>query len=105
MDELTELAIGQLEADVQDLLAVLHRIANVHGCISCIYDAFDNCKSIAKRAIEKYDREEEEQPLTITVPVEMLNDIRYISNKKDPPPWLQEHSQPESESVKQQKGQ
>lgn len=42
------------EGVAEDLRASLHRIANLHGCPGCIYDAFDDCRVIAKKALNGY---------------------------------------------------
>lgn len=45
--------LGKLERKNEDLFVALHKIANVHNCPSCIYDAMDEVKHIAERAMER----------------------------------------------------
>lgn len=45
--------LGQMEGKLEDAQAALHRIANMHACPSCHYDAMDDMRSVANRALER----------------------------------------------------
>lgn len=45
--------LGQCEGKLEDAQAALHRIVNMHACISCYFDAMDDMRHVAQRALER----------------------------------------------------